>query len=302
MLMLLRFLEQAAEQTSSPTPAASPEATESAWVQVTGDIAWPLVVLLLALIVVFYRPIRDWLVEQSRKIAKISAFGIDLELTQEGARKVNEATESTFGDLRRHITTEFDRLVRAGKIDEKVEQLIESRVKPVLKLQGLGNLDFRCTVHVADVLYTETLYQLLDYYPSGEGRGRTFSIRFGIVGKTWRLQRDQIEPVISSDPGILIESWGMTVRETSASGRARRSFACVLLKDADQTQVAVIYLDSPTDNAFGASEDRRNALIRSIHQGSQSLGLTRALVDLTSNMQRRGPLISLYRIGTPSRA
>ncbi|MGH9195112.1 MAG: hypothetical protein ACRD1T_05165, partial [Acidimicrobiia bacterium] len=222
-----------------------------------------------------------WLVEQSRKIAKISAFGIDLELTQEGARKVQEATESTFGDLRKHIITEFDRLVRAGKIDQKLELLVESRVKPLLKQHGLGSLDFRCTIHVADVLYTETLYQLLDYYPSGDGRGRTFSIRFGIVGKTWRLQGDQVEPVISSDAAKLIESWGMTVRETSGSGQGRRSYASILLKDSDQTGLAVVYLDSPTDNAFGANMNRKRQIIGTVHRAAD---LARIRPSLTPGM------------------
>jgi hypothetical protein len=288
--------------TSTATSAPVPATPSPPWVQVVGDVAWPIVAVVALLVIAFRRPLRDWLVDQSRRIAKVSAFGVDLELTQEGAREVKEATESTFGELRKHIITEFDRLVRAGRIDEKLERLIENDLKPVLENHGVTPLDFRCTIHVSDVLYTETLYQLLDYYPHGGGRGRTLSIRLGIVGKAWRLQSDQIEPVISSKPDKLIEEWGMTLKEASGGGvgESRRSFAAIPLKDSDETELAVVYFDSPKDNAFGASEARKSDISRAIHMGAERLGLTRALAEIVKNMESRGPHIPLYRIGTPS--
>ena len=50
------------------------------------------------------------------------------------------------------------------------------------------NAGYRATVHIPDVLFSDTLYQLLDYWPKGKGGGRRFSARFGILGLAWRLE------------------------------------------------------------------------------------------------------------------
>jgi hypothetical protein len=52
--------------------------------------------------------------------------------------------------------------------------------------------DFRLTLYVPDFIFSDRLYQFTEYYDRSGNRfldskvGRTFSIRYGIIGRVWR--------------------------------------------------------------------------------------------------------------------
>jgi hypothetical protein len=85
---------------------------------------------------------------------------------------------------------------------------------------------FRCTIHVSDILFADDLYQLLNHYPrsGGSGVGRRFSVRYGIIGRAWRLNQHQGEgDARAESKEDLVRYWGMTQEEAEAISRHRPS-------------------------------------------------------------------------------
>lgn len=284
-------IRELAAQVASSTPA---------WVEFVRAVAWPFVALVAILGFLFSGTLQGWLVELIRRLRKVSALGVDVELSEQVSTQVRELTGDAFGAFRRRVMTEFDRLVHTYKIDEKRRRLIDEYVRPLLERRNPHRLpDLRSTIHVEDVLFTETLYQLLDYYPPSTGRrGRALSIRFGILGKAWRSRTDQVEGRVPVDRDELIRDWGMTWDEAAWAGHGRKSFACVVLQDQHRTPVCVVYVDSSEEDAFGANEHERKELAETIHKGSEELGLISDIAEMTRDLRARSPHISLYTIGT----
>jgi hypothetical protein len=90
--------------------------------------------------------------------------------------------------------------------------------------------DYRLTLYVADFVFSDRLYQFTEYYNSqgdaiSSGKaGRTFSIRYGIIGRVWRSGVHEIEGNLIStqeqthvdDDNIerfIARRWGLTLRE-----------------------------------------------------------------------------------------
>lgn len=129
---------------------------------------------------------------------------------------------------------------------------------------------FRATVHVEDALVRNALYQLVDYWPSGKGAGRRFSVRFGILGRAWRLGYSLYasDVPVSEDRGgrqrmkdvdgekALIEQWGMTRAQARTAATGQRSFVCIVLHDEGQ-RVGILYMDAQPARAFDGDIDGR---------------------------------------------
>jgi hypothetical protein len=268
------------------------------WVELIRSIAWPVVALIALLIVAFSGTLKEWLVEATRRLRKVSAFGVEIELSERVATKVRELSEDAFGAYRQRLTTEFDRLVHTFQLEDRHARLVEEHIRP--QLVAFGKVpSFRCTIHIEDVLFTETLYQLLDYYPPARGpRGRTNSIRFGIVGKSWRTRLDQVERV-SDDVSIRIRDWGMTYEEAATAGHGQQSFAAILLLDERGSRVAIVYLDSDEPGAFGLGDGRTDEFVTEVHRGAEDLGITESISAITQDLRARSPHIPIYDIGEP---
>jgi hypothetical protein len=269
-------------------------ATGPSWVQFANAVAWPIVVLLGVLVVALSGTLRGWLVEIVRKIRKVSALGVDVELSPEVANQVSEVTNEAFRALRQRVNSETDRLVHVYQINDKRQRLVDEVIRPELLRHG-DVPDFRSTVYIEDVLFTETMYQLVDYYPKSPGpRGRTYPVRFGLVGRAWRSREDQLEADVPTDQKRLIREWGMTWEQAADTGHGRRSFASVLIRDETGTQVALVYMDAPAPAAFGATDERMEALGLAVRKGANELGLTGSIVDLTRGLRTKTPLIRTY--------
>jgi hypothetical protein len=267
------------------------------WVELIRALAWPFAVVALALIVVASRTLRSWLVDLARRIRKVSGFGVDVELTAEVSTQVRELTQDAFRAFRKRVIAEFDTQVHVQGIVEKRNRMVDAYIMPILHKHGV-NYGFRCTVHVPDVLFTETLYQLLDYYPPSDGpRGRTFSVRYGIIGKAWRTGQFEIDSAIPTDPEQLIRDWGMTREEAVAGGHGRSSLASIVVHDSDGVRVAVVYLDVKQEGAFGKDGASKQELADAVRTGSDAVHLTTAIASMMANLRGRSPLIPLYDVG-----
>src|SRR5262249_55525434 len=106
------------------------------------------------------------------------------------------------------------------------------------------------------------LYQMLDYYPKGEGSFRHFSNRYGIIGKVWRSGKSQqvgnlldgLSADATQDEKIarIMQDWGMNRREAERAVE-RPSYICFLLEHHG-TKVGLVYMDSKEKDAFAPSK------------------------------------------------
>jgi hypothetical protein len=260
------------------------------WVKLIQAVAWPIIAL-IGLILLFLTQQGSALLDKlPGRVKRVSAFGVELELNVETSTVVRENAEETFSAYRTRIAREFDRLIHINAVNDLRREVVENYV--VNALQPSAKRTFRCTIHVPDVLFEEAMYQLLDYYPKGGGRGRAFSLRFGIVGRTWRLGDSQIQGSVDPGTRALVENWGMTSQEAAAAGQGRRSFASVLLRDDTGVQVAVFYIDAQEENAFG-TEDQERDLAAAVEEGARENGLTAVVASVSKEMRQRGPSIRL---------
>jgi hypothetical protein len=235
--------------------------------------AWPLIVLLLILILAFTKRGRGIINSLSSRVSGVKLGPFQVDLTQEAAGRAKITLDDTFSTFRKAINSEFDRAVYAYGIDARLQSVLESVFQTELDQYWKTKKSeteywkknehappYRCTIHVLDLLFDGALYQLLDYYPSGRGRGRAFSIRFGAIGTAWRLGRHIYDGEVSTEAERLIKEWGMTRREaTGERGRNRRSFACIVLRDGGAREEQPL---EPT-NFFGRYRQRQSRIRRS---------------------------------------
>ena len=224
------------------------------------------------------------------RVRTVNLFGVSLDLSKASATRAKQKIEEVFADYRTRIQREFDRQVSIYKVDEQRRKLVEDFI-----WDSLGSefrKDFRCTIHVPDILFKDALYQLLDYYPEGGGRGRTFPSRFGILGRCFRAEKDQYQAHVPTDPKELINEWGMNSQEATAAGRGRHSFACFVINRAEhQPILGILYMDTKEGAAFGEG-DIADIMPR-IQEGITATGLASALESVGREMRQRGPSIQL---------
>ena len=249
---------------------------------------WPAIVLLLLIYLLLSNHATRRVGELLKPFRSIKLFGAEFVLSEEGAREVATNVEASFAAYRQKVKREFDRQAQVYNLRKKLEGVLKSdNVKSVLD----NAPGYRCTLHVPDILFDETMYQLLDYYPAGGGRGRTWSARRGIIGRAWRLDESETQGSVPTDSRDLVLGWGMTTDEAAAAGQGRKSFSCVVLRDADQTAVGIFYLDAKKEDAFGVDHQELHSAIT---KACQEKGLTSALANLYQELSRRGPIIDVH--------
>lgn len=128
----------------------------------------------------------------------------------------------------------------------------------------LEQTDFRATLHVPFYFGREELFQLVNYYDhKGKqrtnipGRGRVFSIRFGIVGRAWREEKARYDPAVSTHRDDLVKAWGMTPDEAEQAGRGRQTMLAVRLLDETRRPMAIVFMDAKDPMVFSTDEVRQ---------------------------------------------
>lgn len=218
------------------------------------------------------------------RMRRVKAFGVELELGEEEGRRIKVTLEDQFEDFRAQVEAEFDRQVDRFDVSRLCASVAENVVEPLLRNDGLR---YQCTVYVPDIVFKDVLYRLLDYYPGGNGRGSTYSERFGIIGRTWRLGESQYEAEVPGDRKTLITEWGMNREE--AAGQEDRSFVTLLLEEKDVTPFAgLLYIEADKE---GFKEDPRPVLCADPRVAE----LTTAVSRVMAEMRGRGPGLELFK-------
>jgi hypothetical protein len=207
---------------------------------VTKLFPWPFV-LLVGLYLLFRSPSAFVLIVGiMRFLRKIKLLGAEVELTEQTRRQIRGAArdlESALKEYREEINVEIERYVSRQQLYSVMRTLAEEKIKEGLPDKRLPE-NFRCTIHIADLVLKGHLYQMLNYYPSGAGHGRSFSERYGIIGKVWRSKNPMVVntllkgiPSTASDEdkiSKITEEWGMTPDEAK-NALSRPSYACCIV-------------------------------------------------------------------------
>ncbi len=246
---------------------------------------WPAIVLTAILLA----PVRNAvdrivtsLADSIRALRSLKVAGIELNLDPKVAQELAaKSTAVVIADYERRA----DKEVAQRQIWEKFTKIIDGTVKP-LATAGVG---FRATIHIEDTLQSETLYQLVEYQyvaelpGPGKTRGRHHSIRFGIIGRAWRLSKSDYDGDVTTNVDDLIKTWGMTHNEAVRAGRGRRSFAVILLRDASSGCSGLIFIDAVQKGLFGAD---RNEAIQRLESGLNTAATTNGLSNDLAEVRR----------------
>lgn len=257
---------------------------------------WAFVTLLVLFVAVRSETLRNLILEIIPMFRRIKIGIAEFELTNETRKAItHQASElnSFFSSYRKKITEEIKRLVEIKNIDQVIENCVENYIVPKLP-NGDMPKNFRCTIHIEDFLLKDLLYQLVDYYPAGEGTaGRVLSMRYGVVGKAYRSGLPQIRGNLlpSAKQTTLSESeiiktialeWGLTIRE--ARNVMKYPSYCAVPLEHEGRRVGVFYMDSTDVNAFGAIDDDPD-LVKAIEEAAEQTVLARDVAEIISELE-----------------
>jgi hypothetical protein len=202
---------------------------------------------------------------------KVKILGAEVELNEQTKRKLQAAATDiaeAVGEYRERVNLEVSRRVSRHQVDRALAQLVDDVAFTAFERKQVGE-KFRCTVHIPDPVQEGYLYQLLDYYPEGGGAFRSYSDRYGIIGKVWRSEKSQIVGNLLLDLpadasreqkiAIITRDWGMTKREAERA-LSKPSYVCFLLEH-DNEKLGVLYMDSDKGNAFTVSTATGRAMM-----------------------------------------
>jgi hypothetical protein len=222
------------------------------------------------------------------RVHSLKVFGAEVVLNRQGGERI----EGGLGKLRERAVSVFDKFVLSHHIDEKHKLLVNNYVKPLLA--NFESLEIRSTIHVQDVIFADGLYQLIDYFPAqGDGHGRVFSSRSGIIGKAWRLGKSEYAPSVPTDTEKLILEWGMTPEQALDAGHRRKSFGCVILGSLGDL-LGILYFDSPKENAFGQDQEQWEKIEEAAMKGAQETGLISDLRQMNRDIIRPSAFVQIF--------
>jgi len=242
----------------------------SDWVTLVNGVAWPIGAVVLLLILTSQRGrllVRPLL----RRLHSLGLpGGWSVELSEDAAAETKADVEGALSAYRPRLDTEFARLAHS----EGVRNRLATTLETVLSKQERAAAGFRATVHIEDALVRNALYQLVDYWPRGSGAGRRFSVRFGALGRAWRLGASIYERDVPTDDETLITQWGMTREQAQRAATGKRSFVCVLLEHEGEP-VGVVFIDAEPANAFQPDVVERFATAEQTRELAAAVGRVR---------------------------
>ena len=220
------------------------------------NVTWPIVVLLSIIILLRSKRFWDQFVRIINRFTKVSLWGSEISFSEQGAKNLHRSAQHAFDEFCRQADASINKSSRIIDLRERFKGIVRN-LNVHLDGSNVHCLDipsFRCTLFIQDILFEDNLYQLCDYYPTsgGTGAGRRFSIRYGIIGRSWRLRQHDAEGEAKTQTrDDLVKHWGMTRTEADARSRHRNSYVCVVLKDPSGNRLGVLYMDADDPNAFG---------------------------------------------------
>lgn len=237
-------------------------------------------------------------------IHSVKGFGLELNFGEKskGNEQIHRAFKRVLGELRGQVASRLVMFSQTG-LSSHLKRTRNELVTKINELRGDGrtNIDFRCTVHVKDMLFDDFLCQLTDYAPRGKGSGRVWTIFQGIIGRVWRWEKAEIqhwEENFLDDPKQVekaITEYGMTHDQVHEAAKGRLSLMAAPIKDSKTgTMLGVFYIDADKPYAFGsdkATEKKiRNHVTEKMNAFSDVLG------DYRQRFLGEAPLIRIIGV------
>lgn len=280
---------------SLPAPSVAPRVFH--WIRefVLLFAPWPFTILIALWILARSNSSMSLLLGLLGALRKVNLFGAEIELNEQTKRRIQSAAgdiESALQEYKERTDREFARIVARYQIEQALSKFIDS---PELKaFRNDPDRDFRCTIHVPDPIRYDRLYQLVDYCPDGSGRGRDFSVRYGIIGKVWRMEKMQLandlfqtkkaQRTHEEEIDEIMSDWGMNRREAE-SALKHRSYFCFPLTYEDR-KVGLFYIDAKEKNSFNETKE---AEVSSRAQKELAPLVAKALADSAALSLQLGP-------------
>ena len=163
-------------------------------------------------------------------------------------------------------------------------------IVPELKNLDKGTIpSFRAAIYIRDEVYLfrpKEEAERMTARPST--RGRRLSIRFGIVGRAWRLGTSDYDPDVSTDPDELVKNWGVTHEEAKTSGQGRKSFVVFLIRNSENHAVGVMFLDAVLKDLFGTEASFKKINSQVADEAIKD-GLAKALFTVSQELRKHNP-------------
>ncbi|MBP2161251.1 MULTISPECIES: hypothetical protein [Asticcacaulis] len=146
----------------------------------------------------------------------LSAFGVTINFNDlQSVRASITARERALGS---DIVETYTNTLKRSKLNAQFQNVMQEIVGAFRNAGvNLSAIPYRATLFVPGFVGQE-LIQATRY--SGNWRlgdekviGRRFSVRFGIIGKAWRLQGSQYFPKVENGEKALLREWGFTQEE-----------------------------------------------------------------------------------------
>jgi len=290
-------------------------------IKLANVIAWPVTVI----IAIFFLSASKTLQQGSKsifsRVSKLKAGGYEVNFSQEGAKKLKKDFEGSLADFADQSKIEYTRSARTHMVREALRAVLDEihRVSKNITMptsQGIKDRDIKATVHILDVLYEDSLYQLVDYLPTGGGSGRRFSTRFGAIGIALRLGSSQFWNSRDPDKAFdrLITHYGMNKEEAAHAGDIEYVLAIPLLdskgnrpgifflKSDKISSITNVILPSDDDPTYHKQLKSQNASLQNLKSSIENdslfqrkfLALSDAVSNVFSDIAPSGTFIRVY--------
>ena len=212
---------------------------------------------------------------------RVKAFGVEFELGEEQGRRTKAALEEVFADYRREVQREFERQVERYDVARLFQTLAEDAIKPCVNPENT----YRCAIYVPDIVFKNVLYRLTNYYPAGGGAGSIYASRYGIIGRSWRLDKNLQEDVPGNITALIVQ-WGMTLEE--AASQEPKTFATFLLREGEgMPPVGLVYAETAEHGFTEKIEPRLRTSVA-------KYPLIGAVASVMEEMRGSGPMLDLF--------
>lgn len=274
-------------------------------------LAWPLVAALAIFFTLTARNLREGAKAVFRRITTFKAGDYEVSFSEAGAKQLKRDFEQSLEEYSVQSSIEYMRAARTHRVRDTLKTTLQEiyRLSRQLKLpdqDGIQEGNIAATVHMQDVVYEESLFQLVDYVPSGLGGGRRFSIRYGAIGISYRSGTDRYwninDPTNTTER--LITDWGMTSEEASHS--RQDGFAlCLTLTDKDGQMSGLLFLKADKIDSITKASDiaeKKSALDKFLEKigndaecDSKRRELANAISAVYEDVAPSGTFIRVYK-------
>lgn len=185
----------------------------------------------------------------------VTAFGVSFNLHDVSSERDSiEARQHKLGD---DLVRTYTKALRASSLQARFRDVYKD-IEAAFEKESitLAGIDHRATLYIPDFV-GESLVQATLYsgnWRQGDERavGRRFSVRYGIIGKAWRLVGAQYNSNVGNACKNLIRNWGFTDAEAKPFGNEAASgslMAFIVGDSGSLPPLAVIYVE-----ALGANQ------------------------------------------------